>query len=144
MWDKAASLCFITNTKAKQEKLKGSKVELSVIKVGAQSEKIKTIKYKVPLIDEQGHVIEFEAYSIERITPDIESVNTDNIVHLFECHKRKNRATIRTCGHFNRLGICSLSPGKRTKHQSSCAPKELFRAMHWRNAPVAQRITSVS
>ena len=84
MWDNAASLCFITNTKAKQEKLKGSKVELSVIKVGAQSEKIKTIKYKVPLIDNQGHVIEFEAYGIERITSDIESVNIDDIVHLFK------------------------------------------------------------
>ena len=71
MWDNAAALCFVTNTKAKQEKLKGSKVELSVIKVGAQSEKIKTNKYKVPLIDELGHVIEFEAYGIERITSDI-------------------------------------------------------------------------
>ena len=82
MWDNAASLCFITNTKAKQEKLKGSKVELSVIKVGAQSEK--TFKYKVPLIDKQGHVIEFEAYGIERITSNIESVKIDDIVHLFK------------------------------------------------------------
>ena len=84
MWDNAASLCFITNTKAKQEKLKGLKVELSVIKIGAQSEKIKTNKYKVPLIDKQGHVIEFEAYGIERITSDIESVNIDDIAHLFK------------------------------------------------------------
>ena len=84
MWDNAASLCFITNTKAKQEKLKGLKVELSVIKAGAQSEKIKSNKYKVPLIDKQGHVIEFEAYGNERITSDIESVNIDDIVHLFK------------------------------------------------------------
>ena len=57
MWDNAASLCFIANTKAKQKKIKGSKVELSVIKVGAQSQNIKTIKYKVPLIDTVNDLI---------------------------------------------------------------------------------------
>ena len=38
----------------------------------------------MPLIDKQGHVIEFEARGIERITSDIRSVNTDDIVHLFK------------------------------------------------------------
>jgi len=39
MWDNAASLCFITNAKAKQEKLKGVKVNLSIVKIGGQNEK---------------------------------------------------------------------------------------------------------
>ena len=96
MWDNAASLCFITNTKAKQEKLKGSKVELSVIKVGAQSEKIKTIKYKVPLIDKQGHVIEFEAYGIERITSDIDSVNIDIFSRMSQRKKSSDHQALWT------------------------------------------------
>ena len=39
---------------------------------------------RLPLIDKQGRVIEFEAYGIERITSDIESVNIDDIVQLFK------------------------------------------------------------
>ena len=50
MWDNAASLCFITNAKAKQEKLKGVKVNLSIMKIGGQNEKIETMKYKLPLL----------------------------------------------------------------------------------------------
>ena len=36
------------------------------------------------LIDKQGHVVEFEAYGIERIASDIESVKINDIVHLFK------------------------------------------------------------
>ena len=45
MWDNAASLCFVTNSKAKEQNLKGKKVDLSIIKIGAQDEKINTMKY---------------------------------------------------------------------------------------------------
>ena len=34
MWDNAASLCFVTNSKAKEQNLKGKKVDLSIIKIG--------------------------------------------------------------------------------------------------------------
>ena len=43
MWDNAASLCFVTNSKAKEQNLKGKKVDLSIIKIGAQDEKINTM-----------------------------------------------------------------------------------------------------
>ena len=83
MWDNAASLCFITNAKAKQEKLKGVKTSLSIVKIGGQNEKIETMKYKLPLMDKQGHAIEFEVYGINKITSDIEHVNVESIAHLF-------------------------------------------------------------
>ena len=83
MWDNASSLWFITNSKAKAEKLHGTRVELSIIKVGGTSERIVSCKYLLPLIDLKGHVVEFEVYGIDKITTDIESVNIDKVLHLF-------------------------------------------------------------
>ena len=40
MWDNAASLCSITNSKAKAKMLRGMRVELSIVKVGGTHEKI--------------------------------------------------------------------------------------------------------
>lgn len=40
MWDSGASLSFITNSKAKEENLRGNKLELSILKVGCKVEKI--------------------------------------------------------------------------------------------------------
>ena len=40
MWDSGASLSFITNSKAKEENLRGNKVELSIVKVGARWRKL--------------------------------------------------------------------------------------------------------
>ena len=60
MWDNAASLCSITNSKAKAKKLRGMRVELSIVKVGGTHEKIISQKYQLPLIDLQGQVVQFE------------------------------------------------------------------------------------
>ena len=81
MWDNAASLCFITNAKAKQEKLQGVKVNLSIVKLGGQNEKIETMKYKLPLLEKQGHSVEFKVYG--KITSDIKHVDVESIAHLF-------------------------------------------------------------
>lgn len=72
MWDNTAMLCFITNAKAKQEKLKGVQVKLSIVNIRGHNKKIETMKYKLPLLDNQGHAVEFETYGINKITPDIE------------------------------------------------------------------------
>ena len=68
MWDNAASLCFVTNSKAKEQNLKGKTVDLSIIKIGAQDEKINTMKYILPLVDAQGQTVHTEAYGIDHIT----------------------------------------------------------------------------
>ena len=84
MWDNAASLCFVTNSKAKEQNLKGKKVDLSIIKIGVQDEKINTMKYILPLDDAQGQTVHIEAYGIDHITSDIESVCTENLANLFK------------------------------------------------------------
>ena len=84
MWDNAASLCFVTNSKAKEQNLKGKKVDLSIIKIGAQDEKINTMKYILPLVDAQGQTVHIEAYGIDQITSDIESLSTENLANLFK------------------------------------------------------------
>ena len=84
MWDNAASLCFLTNSKAKEHNLKEKKVDLSIIKIGAQDEKINTMKYILPLVDAQGQTVHIDAYGIDKITSDIESVSTENLANLFK------------------------------------------------------------
>lgn len=68
IWDNAASLCFVTNSTAKEQNLKGKKVDLSIIKIGAQDEKINTMKYILPLVDAQGQTVHIEVYGIDQIT----------------------------------------------------------------------------
>ena len=84
MWDNAASLSFITNSKAETENLRGTRVELSIVKVGGQTEKFISQKYVLHLIDLQGRDVQFEVYGIDKITSDIQSVNVDDIAHYFE------------------------------------------------------------
>ncbi|XP_068696785.1 uncharacterized protein [Montipora foliosa] len=84
MWDNAASISLITNKRAREEKLKGIRVELSIVKVGAKSEKIAPEKYRLCLIDKKGQIVEFDVYGIDKITSDIQSINIDGIVQLFK------------------------------------------------------------
>ena len=44
---------------------------------------IVSCKYLLPLIDLKVHVVEIEVYGIEKITTDMESVNIDKVLHLF-------------------------------------------------------------
>ena len=83
LWDSGASLCFITNTKAKAEHLKGTKVELSVTKVGGNNEKITSNRYKLSLFDKQGQEVQVDVYGIDKITSEIQSVDIDGIIPLF-------------------------------------------------------------
>ena len=78
-----ASLCFITNEKAREERLEGTRVDLSIVNVGGANVKLPTYKYKLPLIDEQGQEVLFNVYGIEKITSDIQAVNLDGVTDLF-------------------------------------------------------------
>ena len=88
MWDCGATMCFITFKKAKMGKLKGVPVQLSVVKVGGDTENIRSYKYKLPLIDKSDETVYLEVYGIERITADIQAVNLDGVIHLFK-HTRR-------------------------------------------------------
>ena len=84
MWDNAASLSFITNSKAKEEMLHGTRVEISIVEVGRTRETIMSNRYLLPLIDSQGQVVPFKVYGIDVITVNIQSVSVNNVVHLFK------------------------------------------------------------
>ena len=83
MWDSAASLCFITNEKAKAEKLQGKEVELTITKVGGETEKLQTYKYNLPLIDLKGDQVILEVYGIDKITNDIQGIKSTFIASMF-------------------------------------------------------------
>ena len=83
MWDSAASLCFITNEKAKAEKLQGKEVELTITKVGGETEKLQTYKYNLPLIDLKGDQVILEVYGIDKITNDIQGIDSTFIASMF-------------------------------------------------------------
>lgn len=84
LWDTGASLSFITNKKAKSEKLKGTKTKLSVVKVGGMKERLHSHKYKHPLIDKEGHTVHFEVYGIDKITADIPTIDQNAVQQLFK------------------------------------------------------------
>ena len=84
LWDSAASICLITYSKAKEEKLHGKQVQLSITKVGGIDEKLTSHLYRVPLVNQYGKTVFIEAYGIGKITADIQAVNLDGIVHLFK------------------------------------------------------------
>jgi hypothetical protein len=82
LWDNAASICLITYSKAKEEKLHGKQVQMSNTKVGGIDVNLTSHLYQVPL--QYGKTVFIKAYGIERITSDIQAVNLDGVVHLFK------------------------------------------------------------
>jgi hypothetical protein len=84
LWDSAASICLLPYSKAKEEKLHGKQVQLSITKVGGIDEKLTSHLYRVPLVNQYGKTVFIKAYGIGRITSDIQAVNLDGVVHLFK------------------------------------------------------------
>ena len=41
-------------------------------------------RYQVPLLNQYGNTVFIEAYGIDRITSDIQSVNLDGVIHLVQ------------------------------------------------------------
>jgi len=74
-----ASLCFNTNKKAKEEKLKGISAQLSMVKVGGINEKLISRKYKLTLIDKKGQELQIDVYGIDKITSDLQTINLDGV-----------------------------------------------------------------
>ena len=84
MWDNGASLCFITNAKARAQKLKGTEVQLTLVKVGGKNETIKSQRYILPLFDKDGQKVKFTVFGIDKITSDLQHVNIDGLIKLFK------------------------------------------------------------
>ena len=84
LWDNAASLCFITYSKAKEENRRGTPIQLKITKVGGIEEKLVSRRYQVPLLNQYGKTVLIEAYGIDKITSDIQNVSIDGLEHIFK------------------------------------------------------------
>ena len=84
LWNNGASLCFITNKQTKEEKLKGIRAELSIVKDGGVNEKLVSYKYKLTLVDKRGQELQIDVYGIDKITSNIQAVNLDGVHRLFK------------------------------------------------------------
>ena len=84
LWDNAASLCFITYSKTKEENPRGTPIQLTITKVGGIEEKLVSRRYQVPLLNQYGKTVLIEAYGIDKITSDIQNVSIDGLEHVFK------------------------------------------------------------
>ena len=82
-WDSGSKVTMITFKKAKQLGLKGERIRINIIKVGADKETIDSKLYTVPMQDNQGNVHHFKAFGISRISTAIESNDISEVSKLF-------------------------------------------------------------
>lgn len=87
LWDNASSISLITRDKAREERLRGTPLEISLVKVGGKEEKISSRKYKLPLIDLKGETTLVEVCEIDKITTDIQSVNMDKALDTLKIQR---------------------------------------------------------
>ena len=94
------------------------------------------MKYKLPLLDKQGHAVEFEVYGINKITSDIEHVDVESIAHLFRNITKDEIA--RPAGPVDVLigyEYAAYHPEKDQKYWSSRITEKSLWKMCWRNSP---------
>ena len=84
MWDNGSTLCFITFQKANAMRLRGNDVNLHLSTVGAQTENIKSKRYKLQLIDKRENLVEINVYGIEKISSVVPEFDIDEAIKEFE------------------------------------------------------------
>ena len=84
LWDGGSTLSMITFKKAKEMKLTGKKVKLTIVKIGGVKEHINSYQYEVPLKDQAGETVHFQAYGIQRISTAIEPIEAKSFKEIFE------------------------------------------------------------
>ena len=82
MWDSGSTLTFITYKLARELKLKGVRVNLSLVTVGGNISTKESIQCKLRMIDANGEEVEIEALGLERISSPIEPVDMSQIASL--------------------------------------------------------------
>ena len=86
LWDTGSTVSFITFDKAKEMKLIGNPVKLTIVKVGGDVEEVNSFKYTLKLFDDKGSIIEIKAFGIDSISNKISPTNMNVIKDLFpEC-----------------------------------------------------------
>ena len=89
LWDSGASVSLITFKAAKQLALKGKGMNLSVLKVGGEVERLSSFKYVLPLTDKHGNIININVYGIDKISNSVNSIDNGEICREFPEVKRE-------------------------------------------------------
>jgi hypothetical protein len=83
LWDTCASVCLITESKARKLELRGSPSKLSIITVGGVENCIDSTKYKLPLRDLNGKTFFIDVYSINKISDQIKDIDMSKVMKYF-------------------------------------------------------------
>jgi len=83
LWDGGSTLSMITLNKARELKLTGKRVQLTIVKVGGLKETTNSYQYEVPLKDKEGKTVLLIAYGIQRISSPAKAINMMNFANLF-------------------------------------------------------------
>ena len=84
LWDSAADISLITNSKANQMRLKGKPAKLSVTVAGGQKSTIDSLEYSLTLRDTDRKLHTIKVYGIEKITNEIGKLELKDVVKQFE------------------------------------------------------------
>ena len=90
MWDDGSTLSLITFEKAKVMGLKGSDVNLDIDTVGGQTKKLRSKRFKLPLIDKKGELVEISALGIDKISTHIPQINVEEALKEFKMPTSSN------------------------------------------------------
>ena len=83
LWDGGATSSLVTFKKAAEMKLKGRKVNISIVKVGRDVETIDSTVYRLPLKDISGKIIQIEVYGFDKISSPCHKLDLSGIDTLF-------------------------------------------------------------
>ena len=83
LWDSGPTFSFITLATAKRLVLKGTKIQLTVTKVGGVFEEILSHKYELSLVIQSGSIRSIIVLGLERISTHIQTVKID-VAALFK------------------------------------------------------------
>ena len=83
LWDGGATLSLITFHKAKELHLDGKHINLAVAKVGGKTEQINSKKYLLHLKDQQGNIVPFTVYGIDKISSELKHIDISGTAKLF-------------------------------------------------------------
>ena len=84
LWDGGSTLTLITFKKAKELNLKGKYAKLEMETVRGDAVTVDSSIYKVPMMDQNGNLVEIEAYGIARISSRVNRVNFETIAEIFQ------------------------------------------------------------
>ena len=88
LFDSGASISLITFKMANSLGLKGSKTNLTVVKIGGEVEKIASFKYTLPLTEKSQRITNIDVYGIHKISNTIEKIDAEGLIQKFRGLKK--------------------------------------------------------